>query len=154
MQDGRADDVHTDAIARRDSHGRQRLSWSDDEQQEEAPCRRAHYAGERCVTDNTARGTTATGGRDNRGDDEEDEGIYASDDDDVDSNDADDDDEPTAEDWRRSPAAAVAVGLRAEAKRLERLCRVNEAVWRQTESALQAVRYAIARLDRMAARGD
>ncbi|AGO84941.1 TOP2c incomplete domain containing protein [Pandoravirus salinus] len=61
--------------------------------------------------------------------------------------------EPTAADWQRSPAAAVAVGLRAEARRLERLCRVNEAVWRQTESALQGVRFAIKRLDRMAARG-
>ncbi|AJF97311.1 hypothetical protein TW95_gp0577 [Pandoravirus inopinatum] len=61
--------------------------------------------------------------------------------------------EPTAEDWQRSPATAVAVGLRAEARRLERLCRVNEAVWRQTESALEGVRYAIKRLDRMAACG-
>lgn len=106
--------------------------------------------------DGTAGGIATAHDHDGTDDDED---IDVSDDDrvdDVDGDDVDDDDddEPTAEDWRRSPAAAVAMGLRAEAKRLERLCRVNEAVWRQTESALQAVRYAIARLDRMAARGD
>lgn len=150
---------HTDAVGRRDAHGRQRRSWSDGDdhaEEEEAPCRRTHRVGVRRATGGTARGIATVHDRDRR--DEEEEDIYTSDDDHVDSggvgDDDDDDDEPTAEDWRRSPAAAVAVGLRAEAKRLERLCRVNEAVWRQTESALQAVRYAIARLDRMAARGD
>ncbi|AGO82883.2 Rho binding incomplete domain containing protein [Pandoravirus dulcis] len=149
MQSDNVDDDYIDAVGRRDSQGRQRRSWSDDDrlEEEEAPCRRAHCAETGRATGDTSRGTATT---DNRKDDGEDgEDVYTSDDDDV-----DDDDEPTAEDWRRSPAAAVAVGLRAEAKRLERLCRVNEAVWRQTESALQAVRYAIARLDRMAARGD
>jgi hypothetical protein len=59
--------------------------------------------------------------------------------------------EPTLDEWRQSPGVAIAIGLQAEARRLERLCRVNEAVWRQTRSALEGVRYAIKRLERVTA---
>nr|UDO47901.1 DNA topoisomerase 2 domain [Pandoravirus massiliensis] len=56
---------------------------------------------------------------------------------------------PTASDWKRSPAAATAMCLRAEERRLQMLCRVHEAVLRQTQAALDGVRFAIRRLERM-----
>nr|UMO80068.1 hypothetical protein [Pandoravirus aubagnensis] len=59
------------------------------------------------------------------------------------------DDMPSAADWKRSPAAATAVCLRAEERRLQMLCKVHEAVLRQTEAALDGVRFAIRRLERM-----
>lgn len=66
-----------------------------------------------------------------------------------DNGDNDGDDMPSAADWKRSPAAATAVCLRAEERRLQMLCKVHEAVLRQTEAALDGVRFAIRRLDRM-----
>lgn len=62
-------------------------------------------------------------------------------------------DMPTAAEWKRSPAAATAACLRAEERRLRMLCKVHEAVLRQTEAALDGVRFAIRRLERMRDQG-
>lgn len=156
------------AIERPHGHTRQRRSWSDDSDNDvddandvdenESRPQRAHCLGTDlapCNGDSDLDAQSDDGGDlDAHKDADSDLGTQGDDDDDSDHDlQSDREYEPTAEDWQRSPATAVAVGLRAEARRLERLCRVNEAVWRQTESALEGVRYAIKRLDRMAACG-
>ncbi|AVK75221.1 hypothetical protein pqer_cds_799 [Pandoravirus quercus] len=154
------------AIARPHGHTRQRRSWSDDSDDDANDVDENEFRPQRahCLdTDLGACNGDNNSDLDAQSDDGSDLDAQESNDSDLGTQDEDDDNdldpqsdreyEPTAEDWQRSPATAVAMGLRAEARRLERLCRVNEAVWRQTESALEGVRYAIKRLDRMAARG-
>ncbi|QBZ81392.1 Atrophin-1 superfamily incomplete domain containing protein [Pandoravirus celtis] len=162
-RDDAIDDSHAaNAIKRPHGHTRQRRSWSDDSDNDANDVdengsrpQRAHCLGTDLGACNGDSDLDAQSDGDLDGQEDSGSNLGAqSDDDDDDLNPQSDREyEPTAEDWQRSPATAVAMGLRAEARRLERLCRVNEAVWRQTESALEGVRYAIKRLDRMAARG-
>ncbi|AVK76239.1 hypothetical protein pneo_cds_632 [Pandoravirus neocaledonia] len=69
------------------------------------------------------------------------------------STDSSDGDMPSDAQWKRSPANATATCLRAEERRLQMLCKVHEAVLRQTRAALDGVRFAIRRLERMGDQG-